>query len=83
MLDNKFMSFCLMSSLIGYEQGKASLKEYDTNLSIYPCFKNVIMICSLLLNLKVALLIKEFMKTTIWICFKWQLAQGKQQRRCE
>jgi hypothetical protein len=36
MLDNKFMSFCLMSSLIGYEQGKAIVKAYDTNLSIYP-----------------------------------------------
>jgi len=38
MLDNKFTSFCLMSSLIGYEQGKAMVKEYDTNLSIYPMF---------------------------------------------
>ncbi len=35
-LNNKFTSFCLMFSLIGYEQGKAIVKEYDTNLSIYP-----------------------------------------------
>jgi hypothetical protein len=37
MLDSRFKTFCLESSLIGHEQRKAIVKEYDKNL-FFLCF---------------------------------------------
>jgi len=48
-------------SFIGHEQGVAIIEEYD---------KNPYIICIHWLNLKVALLTKEWMKIVAWISLK-------------
>jgi hypothetical protein len=62
MLDCRFKTFHLVSSLIGREHGKAIVEEYDKNL-YFLCFSNVIIICIHWLNLKGALLIKGLERT--------------------
>jgi hypothetical protein len=62
MLDYAFKTLCLVSSLIGREQGKAIVEEYDKNL-YFLCFSNVIIICIHWLNLKGVLLIQGLKRT--------------------
>jgi len=62
MLDYRFKTLHLVSSLIGHEQGKAIVEEYDKNL-YFLCFSNVIIICIHWLNLKGVLLIKGLKRT--------------------
>ncbi len=61
MLDYRFKTLHLVSSLIGREQGKAIIEEYDKNL-YFLCFSNVIIICIHWLNLK-EVLIKGLKRT--------------------
>jgi hypothetical protein len=49
MLDPRFKAFCLGSSFIGHEQGKAILKNMTKNLC-FLCILNVFIICIHWLN---------------------------------
>ncbi len=79
MLDPRFKTFYIMCSLIGHEQGKAIVEEYDKK-NCFLCFSNVIIICIHWLNMKGVLLIKRLKRKIIWISLKWQLAQMSQQQ---
>ncbi len=58
MLDLRFKLLHFVFSLIGCEQGKAIVEEYDNFFFGLLCFLNVIIICILWINLKGVLLIK-------------------------
>jgi hypothetical protein len=69
MLNCRFKTLYLVSSLIGCEQGKAIVEEYD-KCFYFLCFLNVIIICIHWLNLKGVLLIKGLKWTRVWISLK-------------
>ncbi len=68
MLDPRFKTLHLVSSLIGHEQGKAILKNMTKNsYALYvKCFIN----CIHWLNLKGVLLSKGLKRTRVWIFLK-------------
>jgi hypothetical protein len=51
MLDPRFKTFQLATSLINHEPRKAIVKKYD-KINLFLCFLSVIIICILWLNLK-------------------------------
>jgi hypothetical protein len=69
MLDPRFKTFHLVSSLIGHEQGKAIVEEYDKK-SLFPMFLKCYIICIHWLNMKGVLLIKGLKRTRIWMSLK-------------
>ncbi len=69
MLDPRFKTFHLVSSLIGCEQGITIVEKYDNFLN-FLCFLNVIIICIHWLNMKGVLLIKGLKRTKVWIFLK-------------
>jgi hypothetical protein len=68
-LDPRLKTFHLVSILIGCEQGKAIVEEYD-NFFFFQCFLNVIIIWIHWLNLKEVLLIKKLKRIRVWISLK-------------
>ncbi len=79
MLDLRLKTLHLVSSLIGGEQGKTIVEEYDKKSLFQVWSLNVIMICIHCLNLKGVLLIKTLKSRRVWIFLRWQLAQMIQQ----
>jgi hypothetical protein len=69
MLDPRFKTFHLVSTLIGRKQGMAIVEKYDNFLN-FLCFLNFIIICIHWLNLKGVLLIKGLKRTRVSICLK-------------